>query len=131
MLHAICVQDRAEKRKKESRASGSALLRRLTDRMELRLRIYTTAKTSTSNAVMAVIGGLGNAVILTTIYIIYLDSMQPNRRTIANGARRTGVGTSTPNKHVLDALYGSVEALPAITDSDTLNTRTNLMEVQR
>ena len=35
------------------------------------------------------------------------------------------------NKHVFDVLNGSVEPVPAITDSDTPDTPTNLVELQR
>ena len=58
--------------------------------------------------------------------------MGPNRRTIANEwSSKARVVLSMSSKDVIDVLNGSVEPAPAITDSDTPDTPTNLVEIQR
>ena len=76
-LQAICVQDRAEIKKKESKASGSACLRRPTDRIELCARINTTAQASTSNAFRALMEEPGNVVASTMRNITLFDGTKP------------------------------------------------------
>ena len=62
---------------------------------------------------------------------MFPDLIEPNRRTIAIEAQTTRVFLSMSNKDVFDVLNGSVEPVLAITDSDTPDTPTNLVGIQR
>ena len=91
--------------------------------------INTKAQASTSNAFSAVMEEPGNVVTSTIRNIPRFDgAKQENYR---EWSSKTRVVLSMSNKDVFDVLNGSVEPVPAITDSDTPDTPTNLVEIQR
>ena len=89
----------------------------------------TTAQASTSNAFRAVMEEPGNVVASTIKKIPTFDGTKPEN--YREWSSKTCVVLSTSNKDVFDVLNGSVEPVPAITDSDTPDTPTNLVEIQR
>ena len=97
--------------------------------IELSARINTTAQASTSNAFRAVMDEPGNVVTSTVRSSPRLDGTKPEN--YREWSSRTRVVMSMSNRDVLDDLNGSVEPVPAITDSDTPDSRTNLVELQR
>ena len=115
--------------KEQSPASGSSCLRHRTDRIELGTKIYTTAQAKTRNAFSAVMEDPGNVVTSTIRKILRFDgTKQENYR---EWSSKTRVVLSMSNEHVFDVLNGSVEPVPAITDSDTPDTLANRVEIQR
>ena len=114
------------KKKKESPASGSARLRRPTDRIELSARINATAQASTSNAFRAVMEEPGNVVTSTIRNIPRFDGIKPEN--YREWSSKTRIVLSMSDKDVFDVLNGSVEPVPATTDSDTPDTPTYLVE---
>ena len=118
-----------KEKEKKSPASGSAGLRRLTDRIELSARINTTAQASASNAFRAVMEEPDNEVTSTIRNIPIFDGTKPEN--YREWSSKTRVVLSMSNKDVFDVVNGSVKPVPAITDSDTRNSPTNLVEIQR
>ena len=86
----------------------------------LSARINTAAQASTSNAFRAVMEEPGNVVTSTTRNIPRFDGTRPEN--YREWSSKTRVVLSMSNKDVFDVLNGSVEPVPAITDSDTPRT---------
>ena len=80
-------------------ASGSAHLRRSTDRIKLNARINTTAQASTSNAFKAVMENPGDVVTLTIRDIPRFDGTKPEN--YRERSLKTRVVLSMSNKDVL------------------------------
>ena len=97
--------------------------------LEQRARINTTAQASTSNAFRAVMEEPGNVVTSTIRNIPRFDGTKPEN--YLEWSSKTRVVLYMSNKDVFDVPNGSVEPVPAITDSDTPGTLTNLVEIQR
>ena len=100
-----------------------------TDRIERSARINTTAQASTSNAFRAVMEDPGNVMTSTIRNVPRVDGTKPEN--YREWSSKTRVVLFMSNKDVSDVLNGSVEPVPSITDSDTPNTPTNLVEIQR
>ena len=118
-----------EKWPRKCPASGSARLERPTDRIDLSARINTTAAASTSNVIRAVVEDPGIVVTSTIRNIVRCDATKPEN--YREWSSKTREALSMSNKDVCDVLNGSVQQAPAIPDSDTPDTPTNLVEIQR
>ena len=143
----VCVQARAERAKearwtalhasgeprvrsnrtkqKGSPANKSARFRRFTDRIELNER-NLTAQVSTSNVFRVIMEEAGNVVTSTMRNIPRFDGTKP--KNYRKWSSKTCVVLSMSNKDVLDV---KIEPVPIITDSDSPDAPTNLVEVQR
>ena len=88
----------------------------------------TTAQASTSNAFRAVMGEPGKVVTSTIRNIPRFDGTKPENDHECRSTTRVVLPMS--NKDVFDALNRSAEPLPAITDSDTPDIPTNLVDIQ-
>ena len=71
----------------------------------------------------------GNVVTSTIRNIPRFDGIKPEN--YREWSSKTRVVLSTSNKDLFGVLNGSVKPVPAITDSDTPDTPTNLVEIQR
>ena len=71
----------------------------------------------------------GNVVTSIIRNIPRFDGIKPEN--YREWSSKTHVVLSMSNKDVFSVVNGSVEPVPAITDSDTLDTPTNLVEIQR
>ena len=71
----------------------------------------------------------GNVVTSTIKNIPRFDGTKPDN--YREWTPRTGVVLSMSNKDVFDVLNGSIKPAPAVIDSDTPDTPTNLVEIQR
>ena len=101
-----------------------------TDRIELQVREYTRQyRASTSNALRAVMEEPGNVVTMTIRNIPRFDGTKPEN--YREWSSKTRVVLSMSNKDVFDVLNGLIEPVAAVTDSDTPDTPTNLVEIQR
>ena len=84
---------------------------------------------STSNAFRAVMEEPGNVVTSTVRNAPKFDGGKPEN--YRDWSSKTRVVLSTSNEDVLGVLNGSIEPVPIITDSDTPDAPTNLVEIQR